>query len=275
MCRPGRAGPAGELGRPLTVVAAPAAPPFAESLAPEVVEPLLHGRFGRPYVYREVCESTQALLGGADAEGATAACEEQTAGRGRQGRTWLAPARSSILCSVLLRPAPGRRLPELALVGGVAAANAVEAALGLAAQIKWPNDVMVNRRKIAGVLAEARDGAVVVGVGINVNQTRDQLPADASRPSASLRTTDGVVRDRAPILATLLERVEAHYEAWCDAGLDALYDFLGARDFLRGRRVTVDGADGDAVGIDRRGRLEVDTVSGRRAFESGEVAYVR
>jgi BirA family biotin operon repressor/biotin-[acetyl-CoA-carboxylase] ligase len=207
-------------------------------------------------------------------EGAVAVCDEQTAGRGRLGRAWHAPPGTAILCSILLRPPADRRLPELSLVVGMAAADAAERALGLAAQIKWPNDVMVNRRKVAGILAEARDGAVVVGVGINVNQTRDQLPADASRPSASLRTIDGVVRDRAPILAALLERVEAHYEAWCDAGLDALYDFLGARDFLRGRRVTVDGADGDAVGIDRRGRLEVDTVSGRRAFESGEVEYV-
>jgi BirA family transcriptional regulator, biotin operon repressor / biotin---[acetyl-CoA-carboxylase] ligase len=245
-----------------------------DSLVAAVVEPLLTGRFGRPYRYEERCESTQLLLGEAS-EGAVAVCDEQTTGRGRLGRAWQAPPGSSILCSILVRPPAERRMPELSLVAGMAAADAVEQALGLAAQIKWPNDVMVNRRKVAGVLAEARDRAVILGIGINVNQTRDQLPGDSRGPAASLRTIDGVVRDRAPILATLLEQVEAHYDAWCRSGLDALYDFLGARDFLRGRRVAVDGAEGYAVGIDRQGRLEIDTGGGRRAFESGEISYER
>jgi BirA family biotin operon repressor/biotin-[acetyl-CoA-carboxylase] ligase len=247
---------------------------MADSLAAASVEPLLAGRFGRPYRYEQSCESTQLLLGEAS-EGAVAVCEEQTSGRGRLGRAWHAPPGTAILCSILLRPPGERRTPELSLVAGMAAADAVEQTLGLAAQIKWPNDVMVNRRKVAGVLAEAREGAVVLGIGINVNQTRDQLPADPRTPAASLRTIDGVERDRAPILATLLERVEARYDPWRDFGLDALYDFLGARDFLRGRRVAVDGAEGYAVGIDRQGRLEVDTGTGRRAFESGEIRYER
>jgi BirA family biotin operon repressor/biotin-[acetyl-CoA-carboxylase] ligase len=246
-----------------------------DSLAAAAVEPLLAGRFGRPYRYEQRCESTQVLLGEAP-EGAVAVCDEQSSGRGRLGRTWQAPPGTSILCSILLRPPGERRLPELSLVAGMAAADAVEQALGLTAQIKWPNDVMVNRRKVAGVLAEARDGAVILGIGINVNQTRDQLPADPrGGPAASLRTIDGVERDRAPVLATLLERVEGRYDAWCDSGLDAVYDFIGARDFLRGRRVAVDGAEGYAVGIDRQGRLEVDTGSGRRVFEGGEITYER
>jgi BirA family transcriptional regulator, biotin operon repressor / biotin---[acetyl-CoA-carboxylase] ligase len=245
-----------------------------DSLAAAVVEPLLAGRFGRPYRYEQSCESTQLLLGEAS-EGAVAVCDEQTSGRGRLGRAWDAPPGTAILCSILLRPPGERRTSELSLVAGMASADAVEQALGLAAQIKWPNDVMVNRRKVAGVLAEARDGAVVVGIGINVNQRRDQLPADPRSPAGSLRTIDGFERGRAPILATLLERAEARYDAWCDSGLDALYDFLGARDFLRGRRVAVDGAEGYAVGIDRQGRLEIDTGTGRRAFESGEIRYER
>jgi BirA family biotin operon repressor/biotin-[acetyl-CoA-carboxylase] ligase len=142
------------------------------SLAPEAVEPLLKGRFGRPYLYRESVESTQALFDRSEPEGAVAVTEEQTAGRGRQGRVWEAPRGSSILCSVLLRPPPGPATPQLSLVGGLAAAEAVEGALELAAQIKWPNDVMVNRRKVAGVLAEALEGVVVLGIGINANQER-------------------------------------------------------------------------------------------------------
>ena len=246
---------------------------MADSLQPAVVEPLFAGRFGRPYRYEQSCESTQLLV--AAAEGAVAVCDEQTSGRGRLGRSWQAPPGSAILCSILLRPPAERPAPELSLVGGMAAADAVEQALGLAAQIKWPNDVMVNRRKVAGVLAEARDGDVALGIGLNVNQTREQLPADPRSPAASLRTIDGVERERAPILAQLLDRLEAHYDAWCEAGLDALYDFLGARDFLRGRRIAVDGTRGYAVGIDRRGRLEIETDGGRRAFASGEVTYER
>jgi BirA family biotin operon repressor/biotin-[acetyl-CoA-carboxylase] ligase len=245
------------------------------SLEPAVVEPLLAGRFGRPYRYEPSCESTQILLDETAAEGAVAVCDEQTSGRGRLGRAWQAPAGTSILCSVVLRPPAERRLPELSLVAGMAVADAVELALGLSAQIKWPNDVMVNRRKVAGVLAEARDGAVVLGIGINVNQTREQLPADARSPVASLRTIDGVERERAPVLATLLEQLEERYDAWRVSGLDGVYDFLGARDFLRGRRVAVDGTQGYAVGIDRQGRLEIDTGDGRHVVESGEVTYER
>ena len=240
----------------------------------ELESPPLRGRLGRPYVYRATCESTQVLLDGAE-EGAVAVCDEQTSGRGRLGRRWDAPAGTAILCSVLLRPPADRRMAELSLVGGMAAADAVELALGLAVQLKWPNDVMLRREKVAGILAESSGGAVVVGIGINVNQTREQLPEDTVTPAASLRTIDGVQRDRAPILADLLERLERSYDAWLEGGLDALYGPLGARDFLRGRRIHVDGASGTAVGIDRAGRLEVEIDGERRLVESGEVTYER
>lgn len=247
----------------------------ADSLAAGSVEPILTGRLGRPYTFRDSCESTQALFGPQDAEGATAVCEEQTAGRGRLGRTWAAPAGTALLVSVLLRPPAERRAPELSLVGGVAVALAVEHALGLSAQIKWPNDVMVNRVKVAGILAEARDGAVVLGIGLNVNQSRDELPADSTVPAGSLRTVDGIRRVRAPLLVNVLAELETHYDRWTSGGLDAVYDEIGPRDFLRNRRVTVDGDTGLAVGIDRSGRLVVDVRGERRSIESGEVRYER
>ena len=90
----------------------------------------------------------------------------QTGGKGRHGRRWVAPPGSSILVSVLLEPPADRRLPELSLVAALAVAEAIEAATGLSTQIKWPNDVMLNRRKVAGILAELSDGVVVVGIGI-------------------------------------------------------------------------------------------------------------
>jgi BirA family transcriptional regulator, biotin operon repressor / biotin---[acetyl-CoA-carboxylase] ligase len=248
---------------------------MADALTAETVQPLLRGRFGRPYLFQERCESSQRLLDPGLEEGAVAACDEQTAGRGRLGRSWSAPAGTAILCSVLLRPPAERAFAELSLVGGVAVAEAVETATHLAAQIKWPNDVLLNRRKVAGVLAETSAGAVVLGVGLNVNQSRGELPTDANVAAGSLLTIDGVRRERAPILADLLVRLERAYDLWRDGGLDAVYTGLGARDFLRGRRVYVDGEPGIGIAVDRRGRLEVEIDGERRLVESGEVLFER
>jgi BirA family transcriptional regulator, biotin operon repressor / biotin---[acetyl-CoA-carboxylase] ligase len=247
----------------------------SDSLAPQIVEPLLTGRFGRPYAFEEACESTQKLLGPDLDEGAVAVCDVQTGGRGRLGRAWEAPPSTAILVSVVLRPPSERPHAELSLVAGLAIAEAVESALGLAVQIKWPNDVMVNRRKVGGVLAEASEGRVVLGIGLNVNQTRDQLPGSANVAPASLYTTDGVRRERAPLLAAVLAELEKAYDLWREGGLDALYDSLGARDFLRGRRIFLDGEAGLGIAIDRRGRLEVEIDGRRRIVESGEVLFER
>jgi BirA family biotin operon repressor/biotin-[acetyl-CoA-carboxylase] ligase len=249
--------------------------PGAAPLAPEAVEPLLTGRFGRPYRFAERCSSTQGLVEPDDPEGAVAVCDEQTEGRGRLGRGWIVPPRRGVLVSVVLRPPAESRTPELSLVGGLATALTVEAALGLASQIKWPNDVMVDRKKVAGVLAEARDGAVVLGIGLNVNQTHEELPRDAAVAAGSLRTLDGIVRERAPLLARLLAELEDAYDHWREGGLEALYDDLGPRDFLRNRRVSVNGDEGTAVMIDRSGRLQVRVGDETRLVESGEVRFLR
>ena len=228
------------------------------------VEPLLRGRFGRPFRYDDETESTQALLGPDDPEGAVVAAGLQTAGRGRLGRRWEAPSETALTFSVLLRPPAGAPVQQLSLVAGLAVAEIVESALDVSTQIKWPNDVMIDRRKVAGILAEARDGVVVLGIGLNVNQTREQLPVETA---ASLRTVDGREHDLAPLLADLLLRLEQHYDAWTTGGLDAVFDGIGSRDFLRGRRIRVGGAEGVASGLDREGRLLVDGVP----VASGEV----
>ena len=105
-----------------------------------------------------------------------------------------------------------RQWPELALLGGIAAAVTVEVATGLSAQVKWPNDVMLDRHKVGGVLAEARDATVVLGIGLNVNQRRDELPLDATTKPASLRTTMGHDHDVAELLGSLLGRLERLYD---------------------------------------------------------------
>ena len=246
-----------------------------DSLSPERVEPLLTGRFGQPYIYEENCRSTQELFEGDLPEGALAVCDEQTEGRGRLGGSWSAPPGTAILGSILLRPPENRVVSEISLVAGTAVAEAIEVAISLAVQVKWPNDVMLNRRKVAGILAEASDRAVVVGIGLNVNQERGQLPEDTKVAAASLYTIDGITRDRAPLLASILERLEHNYDAWVDRGLDGVYDSLGSRDFLRGRRIELDGENGVGVKIDRDGRFLVDVGGEQRAVESGEILYER
>jgi BirA family biotin operon repressor/biotin-[acetyl-CoA-carboxylase] ligase len=246
-----------------------------DSLAYDAVDRHVKGRFGRPYTYVDEAESTQLLLEGAT-EGAVAATNHQTAGRGRYGRSWDAPPGTSLLCSIALHPPLDRHAPELTLVGAIAAAEAVEGATGLSAQIKWPNDVMLNRRKVGGVLGELRQGVVTLGIGINVNQTREQLPTEFRTPPASLRTITGATYDRAALLGSMLFRLERLYDEWRHGGLAEVFVEIGPRDFLRGRPVAVDGKAGVAVGIDRSGRLELEVAHGERvAVEAGEVSYER
>jgi BirA family transcriptional regulator, biotin operon repressor / biotin---[acetyl-CoA-carboxylase] ligase len=227
---------------------------------------------GRPRLDVESCESTQALVDTSLPEGALVVADHQTAGRGRLGRSWEAPPRTAILCSLLLKPPPEWRAPELSLVAGVAVADALERATELSVQIKWPNDVMLRRRKVAGCLAEGRDGAIVLGIGVNVNQTSGQLPEGAG----SLRTLLGREWDREALLASLLEDLDQRYSEWRVGGLDAVYEFLAPRDFLRGRRVSVNGTSGVASKIDRDGSLEIEVGHGEHVtVESGEVRYER
>ena len=175
--------------------------------------PRLRGRFGRPFTFVERCASTQRLLDGAP-EGAVAAADEQTEGRGRLGRSWQAPAGTSLLFSIILiPPVPPGTLPELSLVAGEAVAEAIAMETGLHAAIKHPNDVLIAGRKVAGILAEAAESRVVLGVGVNISQTEDQLPKDVVTPATSL-SLEGAVAGRAELLATILERLEARYDAW-------------------------------------------------------------
>lgn len=188
---------------------------MADTLAPGEVLPLLRGRFGQPYRYAEVCPSTQRLFAAGDPEGAVAAAEEQTEGRGRLGRIWLAPPATSVLASIVLVPqiAP-ERLPELSLVAGDAVARAIASETGAEPRVRFPNDVLIEGRKVAGILAEASDGRVVVGIGVNANQREDDLPVSAETAPTSLLLATGSRVDRARLLATLLVELERAYDAW-------------------------------------------------------------
>jgi BirA family biotin operon repressor/biotin-[acetyl-CoA-carboxylase] ligase len=163
-------------------------------LTPEVVLPALRGGFGRNYHYAADAPTTQKMLPEGAAHGAVALAEHQSEGRGRLGRAW---ADSGLMFSVLLQPPPPvADWPQLTLV----AARAVAAAIGPEAEIKHPNDVLVDGRKVAGILAEA-SGRVVLGIGINVG--------GATFPGAGW-----VERDRLELLVDVLDRLERGYEDW-------------------------------------------------------------
>ena len=189
---------------------------MADSLAPDAVKPLLRGRFGTEiYHYAKLSPSTQRMLGEDEPEGTVAVAEEQSEGRGRLGRAWHAPAGTSLLFSVLLRPTiESARLPELSLVAGGAVAEAIAEVAGVDPAIKFPNDVLIGGRKVAGILAESSEGRVVLGIGINVNQTLEQLPVQTETEPTSLQLVLGAPIDRAPLLVAVLARLERAYDAW-------------------------------------------------------------
>jgi BirA family transcriptional regulator, biotin operon repressor / biotin---[acetyl-CoA-carboxylase] ligase len=184
-------------------------------LSPGSVEPLLQGRLGRPYRFVEECASTQRLLEPNEAEGTTVATDLQTQGRGRLGRTWEAPPGRALLFSVLLHPRPPMALwPELSLVAGDAVAAALHEQTGVAAELSHPNDVLIEGRKVAGILPEATVGRVVLGIGVNVNQTDGELPPETPKPATALRVETGREWPRAPLLAAILIEFERRYDDW-------------------------------------------------------------
>ncbi len=184
---------------------------------------------------------------------------EQTAGRGRQGRSWSAPPGRALLASLVLREPP-RLLP---LIAAVAVADEV----GPGARIKWPNDVLLDARKVAGILVEGRpqEGWAVLGVGLNVALRPDDLPV-------GLRELAGTLGRGPEELEPTLRRLLGALEWWLGASAAAILDAYRERDALLGREIAFSGGRGTAAGIDGEGRLVVTGPGGRRtALEAGEV----
>lgn len=173
---------------------------------------------------------------------------EQTAGRGRRGAAWFAPAGESIACSILVRPEEPKSLwPRLALATGLAVAEAAES-LGLRPGIKWPNDVWISGRKVAGILVEAGQDFVVVGIGLNVNTTC--FPAAVSDIATSLRIEAGTALPRHEVLAALIRRFSVR-RGQIGSGFDTLLDGVRQRCVLTGRDVRLSTPHGP-----RSGRVE-------------------
>jgi BirA family biotin operon repressor/biotin-[acetyl-CoA-carboxylase] ligase len=246
---------------------------------------LSSARFGRTASLRRECGSTQdivrAAAGDGAAEGFVAVTDHQTDGRGRRGRTWADEPGESLMFSLLLRPtAPVEALAPLALVIGIGLAEA----LPVPARIRWPNDVVVGGRKIAGILTELEtpvggDRYVVAGIGVNVNTPPDRLPPTDRLPATSLLAETGVRSDRLALLHDVAGSIEAAYDTWAASGLVGLLTRFRALDDLAGRDVALQlGAQtvaGRAAGIDETGRLVVAFADGgERRLDAGEVIRV-
>ncbi|MBZ5558398.1 MAG: biotin--[acetyl-CoA-carboxylase] ligase [Acidobacteriia bacterium] len=214
-------------------------------------------------------------------EGLVVFADEQTAGRGRRGHTWFSPPGSGLYVSVVLAPGRARVDPEratrlLTLAVGVALADAVEAAAGLRVDLKWPNDLYVARRKLAGILAEAAGDAVVVGYGVNV--TAASFPPDLRDRATSLESELGRACDRAVLFAETLAALDARYADLLEGRFDAILDAWRRRaPSAHGGRVrwtTPDGeASGVTAGIDDEGALLVRVGERIERIVAGELRW--
>ena len=228
---------------------------------------------GRPRIHFRYTDSTNARArelargggrdggGGGAPHGTLVTASEQSAGRGRQGRSWVAPPGRSLLCSVVVRNPP-RLLP-------LAAGVAVTEIAGDGAQVKWPNDVLLDGRKVAGILVEGRpqEGWAVAGIGLNVALRPDDFPAE-------LRSTAATLGLEPDAIEPTLQAVLAGLERWLAAEAGAVVDAVRARDALLGRPVRWAGGQGVGAGVDESGRLVVETDSGTMALDAGEVHLV-
>jgi BirA family transcriptional regulator, biotin operon repressor / biotin---[acetyl-CoA-carboxylase] ligase len=230
---------------------------------------------GRPRVHHRATDSTneraKALARTGAPHGTLVTADEQSAGRGRQGREWTAPAGTAVLMSVVLRDL-GEAQELLPLAAAVAACEAAEAVAPVRCRVKWPNDVWVDGRKLAGILIEGRpqDGWAVLGIGLNV--TTAEFPPEL----AELATSLAIVADaQAPTTATVLDQLLVALERRLADAPAAVLGGWRERDALRGSPVRWDGGEGTAAGIDESGALLVETGSETLALHAGEVHLLR
>lgn len=264
-------------------------PPIAAPLDIERLRTARQGtRFGSVLQYRESTESTnedaQILARGGAAEGTVVVAEAQTRGRGRLGRVWVSPPRRNLYLSIVLRPHVAlSAAPQLALVAGAAAAAAVRRWCPRAV-LKWPNDVLIDGRKVCGILAEMEGGAdevayVVVGIGVNLNMDDDDFPPDLRGKGIGLRSATGTDIDRTAFAIVLLEEWEDRYRRFRAAGFAAVRQEWESLSGFFGREVTIDDggrqSSGTAVGLDDDGRLRLRLASGElTSVVSGDVTVV-
>jgi BirA family transcriptional regulator, biotin operon repressor / biotin---[acetyl-CoA-carboxylase] ligase len=251
--------------------------------------------FGTPHRHFARTDSTNTrareLAAAGAPHGTVVTAAEQTAGRGRQGRVWTAPPDKALLYSAIVRPLDERHLLLPLAVPLAVCAAAEELQPGIECGVKWPNDVQVDGRKLAGVLIEARpqDGWAVVGVGLNLSIAPDEFPPDLRETAVSISSASAGARGRSrrslpavapsgppPSPLTASEVLSRHLSHWVEAEPETVLSAWRRRDALRGREVAWDGGSGVADGIDDRGYLLVLTPGGDRVgVGAGEVHLTR
>jgi BirA family transcriptional regulator, biotin operon repressor / biotin---[acetyl-CoA-carboxylase] ligase len=238
-------------------------------------------RFGRPHRHYRLIDSTneraKELAAAGAPDGLVVTADEQTAGRGRRGHAWFAPPGSCLLYSALLRPYAGEQRPLLPLAVPIAVCEAAESVAPVRCQVKWPNDVWIDERKVAGVLVEARpdDGWAVIGVGLNVAIPQDEFPEELREMATSLlpiEAEEGLPPGGAPSVRAALAALNEKLARWIAAGGEEILDAYRTRDVLSGRRISWQGGSGVAQQVDEHGHLVVETPTGERvALGAGEV----
>jgi BirA family biotin operon repressor/biotin-[acetyl-CoA-carboxylase] ligase len=257
----------------------------SDLLLPDAIRKHLRAKLLRgEIVHRTTIDSTNRLAAeqarGGAVEGTIVVAEQQTAGRGRLGRTWVSPASVNLYMSVVLRPRiPPLEVPRLTLVAGLAVAEAIRDSGTFQPRIKWPNDVLLDGRKVAGILTELEAEAdrvrfVIVGIGVNLNATRTDFPPDLKTKATSLLLAGGAPVDRAAFTGRLLTRLDAAYAAFLSGGFAALRHRYEELHGLVGLAVTIDGTPplaGTVRGVDDGGALLVVSGGALQRVVSGEV----
>jgi BirA family biotin operon repressor/biotin-[acetyl-CoA-carboxylase] ligase len=256
-------------------------------IEPERLQSLLSTKTaGRTCVYETAVDSTQTvahrLVAEGAGEGTLVIAEEQTAGRGRRGRSWHSPRGKGIWMSLVLKPdLPLYRTPQLTLLAAVAACRALRQETGVPVGIKWPNDLLVQGRKICGILLESQTEDhqlryVVAGFGVSVNLEAGDYPPELRDKATSLLIESGKRQDRTACIAAILNEFERLYESYLQSGFEPIRTLWEALSVTLGSRVRIEQSagtvEGLAEGLDESGALLVRTDDGQvHKMISGEI----
>jgi BirA family biotin operon repressor/biotin-[acetyl-CoA-carboxylase] ligase len=241
------------------------------------------------YLYYQELDSTnnqaRSLAAQGYPEGTVVITEMQTAGRGRRGRSWFSPAVTGIYFSIILRPVmPLKEISRLSLVTAAAVAETLETELNLPARIKWPNDILINSRKIAGILSEAvtdMDGVeyIIIGVGLNTNNSIQSFPDDFRIPATSALIECTRPASRSKLLQSLLKNLENRYFQLLDGDFAGILDKVKRMSMVIGQNLKLDTINGfiigQAIDINTDGFLVVRDQSGTiHTIMSGEISIL-